>query len=137
MGFLPNGDLIIVSLNFKSKVYKIYLYSFNNKPTSETPWECSQIYDIEFHKSLNKNFIDCFVYQTKLFFFNDGLITQWDLLTMTIEMQYNDVSDDEHRLYRCNIAVNKNQTLLAFYGFNDNAIHIYSMETGVHVSRYG
>src|SRR5438128_6399131 len=70
MGFLSNSDLILVSL----KDYKIYLYSFQNKPsnstTPSTPWEYSQIYDIELPKSLdisltNKDeYIDCYVYQT-------------------------------------------------------------------------
>ena len=45
MGFLPNGDLIIVSLDEESKDYKIYLYHFNKKP------EYSHIYDIEINES--------------------------------------------------------------------------------------
>ena len=82
MGFLPNGDLIVVSLNSELRNYKIYEYSFYNKPTNTTLWEHSQIYDIEFHKSLKEHGINdyCLIYQTKLFFFNNGLVTQWDLL---------------------------------------------------------
>ena len=37
MGFLPNGDMILVSTN------KIYLYAFINKPTNVTLWEYSQV----------------------------------------------------------------------------------------------
>jgi len=35
-GFLPNGDLIIVSFSYKLKEYKIYSYSFKNKPATNT-----------------------------------------------------------------------------------------------------
>ena len=35
-GFLPNGDLIVVSLNDELKEYKIYSYSFKNKPATNT-----------------------------------------------------------------------------------------------------
>ena len=126
MGFLPNGDLILVDYK------KIYKYSFINKPTSIILWkywECSQRYYIEPHKSLNE--IDRFVYQTKLFLFNKGLMTQWDLLTMTFEMQYNLV--DYEGGY--SMVINKNQTLLALK--INRKIDIYSMETGMHISRYG
>src|ERR1051325_11655716 len=89
-GFLPNGDLIIVSFNDELKEYKIYSYSFKNKPaTNTTLWKCSQIYDIEFPESLKDEDIKCFVYQTKLFlFYGRRLMTQWNLLTMTFDMQY-------------------------------------------------
>src|SRR5437763_8881434 len=80
MGFLPDGDLIIVSLNYYSK--NIYKYSFIDKPTNATLWEYSQIYDIEIPKSLNKYYIGRFIYQTKLFLFNKGAMAQWDLSTM-------------------------------------------------------
>src|SRR5688572_750052 len=95
MGFLPNGDLILVSLDCDRKIYKIYLYCFKNRLTTDkTP---SQVYDIEIPKSLNpKDFINCFVYQTKEttklflsitteFHEHDSvtMITQWDLLKMT------------------------------------------------------
>jgi hypothetical protein len=130
MGFLPNGDLILVSLNYGLRDYKIYLYSFKNKPTNATLWEYSQIYDIEFHEK--EKYIDCFIYQTKLFIFNNGLLTQWDLLTMTIEMQYNLASNSKY-----SIVINKNQTLLTSYNYQDGVFDIYSMETGIHVSKYG
>ena len=70
IGFLPNGDLITVS----SEYLKIYKYSFINA----TFWEYSQIYDIEIHKSLNKRDIGRFIYEKRLFLFNEGLVTQWD-----------------------------------------------------------
>jgi hypothetical protein len=128
--FLPNGDLVLVDIiNHK----KIYLYSFKNKPTDATLWECSQIYDIEIRQSL-KN--DYFIYQTKLFFSNDGLVTQWDLSTMDFEIQYNLVNECVY-----NIAINKNKTLLALhtgkYDRSDKKIDVYSMKTGIHISRYG
>ena len=136
MEFLSNGDLILISSNYELKDYKIYLYSFMNKPTNTTLWEYSQIYDIETHDILKKQVIDYFVYQTKLFLFSGGLVTQWDLLTMTFEMQYNLISE-----YVYNMAINNSQTLLALYTGKykiiDNKIDIYSMETGIHISRYG
>ena len=131
MGFLPNGDLILVSLNRELRDYKIYSYSFINKPTNATIWEYSQIYDIEFHESLNKCNIYCFIYQTKLFLFNNGILSQWDLLTMTTEMQYNLAN----KIY--NIVINKNQALLAFFIKDTKVIEVYSMETGIRVSKYG
>ena len=82
MGFLPNGDLVIVSRD-----YKIYLYSVENKPTTNTTlWKCSQIYDIETTEILE--YPRSFVYQTKLFFLNKRLMIQWNLLEMTFDMQY-------------------------------------------------
>ena len=132
MGFLPNGDLILVSLDD----YKIYLYSFINKPTNATLWEYSQIYDIKFHKSLKTHKTKCFVHQEKLFFSNEGHLTQWDLSTMRLEMRYNLVIKDIY-----NIIINKNQTLLALlitYENNETfRIDIYSMTTGTHISSYG
>ena len=68
MGFLPNGDLIVVSLDNELEDYKFYLYPFENKPTTNsksTLWEYSQIYDIEIPESIKS--IECFVHQTKLF----------------------------------------------------------------------
>src|SRR5581483_10168224 len=78
MGFLPNGDLIIVSPLFKNrklKGHKIYYYSVENKPTTNTTfWKCSQIYDIELTESLkyfgSYHSSYYFVDQTKLFFIN-------------------------------------------------------------------
>ena len=127
MEFLPNGDLVLV------KHKKIYLYSLRNKPTNANLWECSQIYDIEIRQSLKKHEIDYFTEQTKLFFFNYGLVTQWDLSEMKFEMQYNFVNECVY-----NIVMNKNQTLLALHtGRYYKEIDIYSMETGIHISRYG
>ena len=125
MGFLPNGDLILVDHK------NIYKYSFINKPTNESLWKYSQIYNIN-------PFGNPFVYQTKLFIFNEGLMTQWDLSTMTLEMQYNVRSYYSHY----SMVINKNQTLLALHPLpqkveHDKQIDIYSMETGVHISRYG
>src|SRR5204863_9589913 len=55
-GFLPNDDLIIVPLNNELKEYKIYSYSFKNKPATKTTlWKCSQIHDIEIPESLKMN----------------------------------------------------------------------------------
>src|SRR5436309_10329669 len=75
MGFLPNGDLVLISLDDK-----IYLYSFKNKPTKNaTIWEYSQVYDTK-AKSLHELGIQFYVYQTKLFI-SDGLqLIQWDLI---------------------------------------------------------
>ena len=129
MGFLPNGDLNI-AYHYSNKIYK---YSFVNKPTNATLWEHSQLYKIETHKSLINFYIHKFVYQTKLFIFNNGFMSQWDLLTMTLEMQYNLVYFEVYS-YR-SIVINKNQTLLALC--NHKQTDIYSMETGIHVSRYG
>ena len=96
MGFLPNGDLIIVSSKYHDhelKDCKIYYYSVENKPTTNTTfWKCSQIYDIELTESLKYYYNICylFVYQTKLFVINKykQLIFQWNLSTMTFKMQY-------------------------------------------------
>src|SRR5439155_7545238 len=79
MGFLPNGDLIIVSLDNELKDYKIYLYSFKNKPTvNSTLWKYSQKYDIEIPESLKNKRISCYIYQTKLFIYGSRSITQWN-----------------------------------------------------------
>ena len=129
--FLPNDDLIIVSLDDKLKEYKIYSYSFKNKPaTNTTLWKCSQIYDIE---SLKDEDIKCFVYQTKLFLiYGRRLMTQWDLSTMIFDMQY--FTDG----FPCNsnIVINKNQTLLAL-NTSYNRFYVFSMETGTLISKYG
>jgi hypothetical protein len=132
MGFLPNGLII----EWYDQIYK---YSFINKPTNTNLWECSQKYEIKFHKSLNRHYIvGLFVYQTKLFLFNQGLMTQWDLSTMTFEMQYNLV-EYVIRYDSYSIVINKNQTLLALHDKrgDDKKFDLYSMETGVHISRYG
>src|SRR5436190_10111732 len=135
--FLTNGDLIIVSLddikvslNDKLKECKIYSYSFKNKPATNTIWKCSQIYVIEFPESFKDEDIACFVYQTKLFLiYGRRLMTQWNLLTMTFDMQYfiDGIPDV--------IVINKNQTLLALS--LDYKVDVFSMETGTHISSYG
>ena len=138
MGFLPNGDLIVVSLDNELKDYKIYLYPFKNKPTTNTTlWEYSQIYDIEIPESLKDLKIEfgfnpkCFVHQTKLFFlFYQKLMVQWNLLTMTLDMHY----FFDRECHSKNIVINKNQTLLALT-FKDKT-DVFSMETGTLVSSY-
>ena len=126
MGFLPNGDLVLTSLDDK-----IYLYSFKNKPTTEASlWEYSQVYDIE-NESLHKRSIQFYVYQTKLFIFDRLQLIQWDLSKMTFEKQYDLVNES----YISNLVINKNQTLLALD--IDGKIDIFSMETETWISKYG
>ena len=48
IGFLPNGDLILVSLGDR----KIFKYCFTDKPKNTVPWEYSQIID-KIPESLN------------------------------------------------------------------------------------
>ncbi len=130
IGFLSNGDLILVILNKIAKDYKIYKYLFaNNKPT--TP----QIYDIEIPKSLKEHHNDCLVYQTKLFLFSEYGFTQWDLLTMTLDMEYRYLLRDSLNVNVNNIVINKNQTLLALN--ISTKVDIFSMKTGTWISRYG
>ena len=60
-------------------------------------------------------------------------MTQWNLLTMTFDMQY--FIDGSS-----NVVINKNQTLLALNVNNSNEdkkIEVFSMETGMRVSKYG
>ena len=137
MGFLPNGDLIVVLLDNKLKDYKIYLYPFKIKPTANTTlWEYSQIYDIEIPESLKDlkiefrfNPIKCLVHQTKLFFlFYQKLMVQWNLLTMTLDMHY----FFNRERYTTDIVINKNQTLLAL-SLKVKTV-VFSMETGTLVS---
>jgi hypothetical protein len=143
VGFLSDGSddhLIVVSLNNEVlKDYKIYLYSFKNKPTTnETSWKHSQIYDIEIPKSLNEDIFDyCFVYKTKLFLFNGfQSMTQWNLLTMTFETQYFfNIFDYFLCSYPSNIVINTNQTLIALD--IDDRVNIFSMKNGMWISRYG
>ena len=135
MGFLPNDDIIIVSLNNELKEYKIYSYSFKSKPaTNTTPWKCSQIYDIEIPES-SISFLNYYkVYQTKLFFFYGyRFMTQMDLLTMSFDTQY--FFDEEYRCFPIKMVLNKDQTLLTF-NFNSYLI-IFSMKTGTRISSYG
>lgn len=86
VGLLPNGDIILVSLNDESKDYKIYKY--NNQLTKNI---IPQIYDIIIPESLEECInVNCFVYQTKLFLFNEHRMTQWDLNgnDITFDKQY-------------------------------------------------
>ena len=145
VGFLPNGDLILASL----MDCKIYLYSFESRPKiNQTLWDFSQTYNLEIPKSLNLNdeYIDCLIYQTKLFistttkfheYDSATMISQWDLSTMTFEMQYN-LSDSYKTItldkILSNIVINENQTLLALN--IKEVIYIFSMETGIQISRY-
>ena len=135
MGFLPNGDLILISLDNKLKDYKIYLYHFKNKPTANsTLWEYSQIYDIEFPESLKSVNIEHRVYQTKLFLIlGCRSMIQWNLSssTMSFDMQYFFDYEDSP----CNVVINKNKTLLALLA-DDKYVDIFSMETGTRISRY-
>src|SRR6266542_1482662 len=153
IGFLPNGDLVIVSLID----YKIYLYPLTNKPTGNKPWNYSQTYDIEIPKSLNFNdeYIDFLVYSghprkegTKLFIstttkFHEydsvTTINQWDLSNLskiTFDKQYH--LSDGYKTYNLtkslsNIVINANQTLLALN--IKEVFYVFSMETGIQISR--
>ncbi|CAB5375146.1 unnamed protein product [Rhizophagus irregularis] len=141
IGFLPNGDIILVSLNDKLKDYKIYKYS---KPKTNTiSWENYKIYDIEILEGLIKHNTNCFIYQTKLFLFNGRRMYQWNLDNLdksnriTFEKQYflsDYTSDNSIRSF--SIVINKRQTLLALKikKYHDK-INIFSMETGMWISR--
>ncbi|RGB34068.1 hypothetical protein C1646_815643 [Rhizophagus diaphanus] len=141
IGFLPNGDIILVSLNDKFKDYKIYKYL---KPTTNTTsWENYKIYDIEILEGLIKHNTNCFVYQTKLFLFNGCRMYQWNLNNLdklnriNFEKQYflsDYTSDNSIRSF--SIVINKCQTLLALKikKYHDK-INIFSMENGMWISR--
>ncbi|CAB4392522.1 unnamed protein product [Rhizophagus irregularis] len=132
MGFLPNGDLIQVSLRDR----KIYKYCFTDKPKDTVPWEYSQIIDIEIPESLNGQ-VESAIYRTKLFLniVNNSKMFQFDLLTMNmnLERKYH-----EFTLYlEDQITVNKNQTLLLAIGSGEDTINIYSMENGMLIYKCG
>jgi hypothetical protein len=134
VGLLPNGDIILVSLNDESKDYKIYKY--NNQLTTNTS---PQIYDIKIDGSLEERInINCFIYQTKLFLFNEHQMAQWNLNEneITFDKQY--FLDDMHDPSKVDIfiVINKNQTLLAI-NISPDIIDIFSMKTGMRISRYG
>jgi len=135
IGILSNGDLIIVSMDDELKECKIYLYPFENRPsTNSTLWEYSQIYDIEFPESLKSVNIEHRVYQTKLFLIlGCRSMIQWNLSssTMSFDMQYFFDYEDSP----CNVVINKNKTLLALLA-DDKYVDIFSMETGTRISRY-
>ncbi|CAB4436873.1 unnamed protein product [Rhizophagus irregularis] len=119
-GFLPDGDIILI--DDESIDYKIYKYSGPTRNVKE-------IFNIRNSKSLKEYFI----YQTKLFLFNEFGFIQWDLSKMSVDMEYIYLFDyDIIRHDPFNLVINKNQTLLAL---NINPkIDIFSMETGVWIS---
>ncbi|CAB4407985.1 unnamed protein product [Rhizophagus irregularis] len=122
IGFLPNGDLIQVSLSDR----KIYKYCFKDK--NIVPWKYSQINDIEIPESLYGQVkLHCPIYRTKLFLLVETrkkLILQFDLLTMNLERQF---TSDIDFYWDISVIMNKNQTLLAIAG------HILSMENGISI----
>ncbi|CAB4376721.1 unnamed protein product [Rhizophagus irregularis] len=135
IGFLPNGDLIQVSLRNR----KIYKYCLTDKPKNTDLWEYSQINDIEIPESLYSQALQLArsLCRTKLFILVEGyyksLLIQFDLLTMNFESQY---TFDMPELSP-EISVNKNQTLLALLAGNDNDyVYIFSMESGKLILKY-
>jgi hypothetical protein len=58
---------------------------------------------------------------------------QWNLLTMTFDVQYFFDCDIGKRT---EIVINKNQTLLTLNN-GDYKIYVFSMETGALISKYG
>jgi hypothetical protein len=132
IGFLPNGDLIQVSLS-NSQIYK---YCLTDKPTKDTDtWECSQINDIEIPESLYGQVtkLSCSICRTKLFLFvrdSKTLILQFDLLTMNLERQYT----SDIKPYWSIPVITNNQTLLAIasLGF----FYIFSMENGMLILKH-
>ncbi|CAG8732641.1 20920_t:CDS:2 [Rhizophagus irregularis] len=131
-GFLPNGDLIQVSLIER----KIYKYCFTDKPKNTVPWEYSQINDIKIR--LNEHvMLLCSISRTKLFLFFEQFAStypvastykmlQFDLLSMNLERTYHEIHP--FMGYR-QITVNKDQTLLTI--LQDSETYIYSMENGM------
>jgi hypothetical protein len=69
------------------------------------------------------------------FFFNEYGFTQWNLLTMTFDMEYRYLFGDSPNVNIFNVVINKNQTLLAL-NISAETI-VFSMETGMWISRYG
>ena len=85
MGFLHNGDLVLISLDDK-----ICLYYYEDRPASNANhWKYSRVYDIEIPDSLNDIGIQFYVYRTKLLIFNGIIMVQWNLSDMTFDMKYN------------------------------------------------
>lgn len=142
MGFLPNGDLILAASVVRLMDHMIFLYPRANLSSPQL------LYKIKFQSS-NKyevnGFIYYYIFQTKLFIFNDGCLSQWDLSSFSSKtpkkkMHYNLTSNRAN--YIIDIVINKNQTLLAscvlfFYEGGGFKTDIYSMKTGKHISRYG
>ncbi|RIA90148.1 hypothetical protein C1645_849677 [Glomus cerebriforme] len=127
IGFLPNGDLVQVSVRDR----KIYKYCFTSKPKNTDPWEYSQINDIKIPESLYSKFgLYCSIYRTKLFLVvSNRKMLQFDLLTMNLERQYHEFTDHWKP-----ITVNKNQTLFATV--LNNSTCIYSMENGMLILKH-
>ncbi|GBB94860.1 hypothetical protein RclHR1_02430001 [Rhizophagus clarus] len=132
IGFLPNGDLIQVSLSGR----KFYKYCLTDKPKNTDPWKCSQINDIEIPESLYDQNTEslCYICRTKLFIFaNDDYFRtfsfqQFDLLTMNLERHYTSVITISRSIP---LIMNKNQTLFAIKSAFFDYIHIFSMENGM------
>jgi hypothetical protein len=128
IGFLPNGDLIQVSLSDR----KIYKYCLTDKPKDTVPWKYSQINDVEISESLYGQYgqvtkLSCSICRTKLFLIvknKPTLILQFNLSTMNLERQYTlDTTNTP-------VIISKNQTLLAV----ENCI--FSMENGMVILEY-
>ena len=126
MGFLPNGDLVLISLDDK-----ICLYYYKDRPATDVNyWQYSQVYDIEIPDSLNELGIQFYVYQTKLLIFNGIIMVQWNLSEMTFDMKYNLINND----YISHVVINKDQTLLALD--INGEIDVFLMDTGACISKY-
>ncbi|GES82179.1 hypothetical protein GLOIN_2v1842993 [Rhizophagus clarus] len=122
IGFLPNGDLIQVSVRDR----KIYKYCLKDK--NIVPWGYSQINDIEIPENFydEVKFFCSSICRTKLFLIvisYKTLILQFDLLKMKLERQYISCYSLQSM-----VVMNKNQTLLAC----NNCI--FSMENGMLIS---
>ncbi|PKC57690.1 hypothetical protein RhiirA1_472108 [Rhizophagus irregularis] len=114
IGFLPNGDLIQVSLGDR----KIYKYCFTEKPKNTVPWEYSQIIDIEIPESLNGQVEICSIYRTKLFLIvgdTDCKMLQFDLLTMNLERKYTEFTFHEDNAHGVQFITLKNTERFFIY----------------------
>ncbi|RIA82888.1 hypothetical protein C1645_880809 [Glomus cerebriforme] len=101
----------------------------NNKPTTNNP----QIYYI----SGRLKHLGHFSCQRKLFIFDEFGFVQWDLIKMSVDMEYRYSFDydDECLPDSFNLVISKNQTFLAL---NINTkIDIFLIETGLWISSYG
>ncbi|RIB14130.1 hypothetical protein C2G38_2248442 [Gigaspora rosea] len=133
IGFLPNGDLILVSICN----HKIYKYLTNNMPKNIATLKYSETYDIEIPKSLYDQSIYCSMYQEKLFLFIQNRktsILQFDLLKMNLDRRYdspinwNSLYSSKFRYEFTIVIMNKNRTLLAVEILYYTCI--FSMENG-------
>ena len=89
----------------------------------------SILFDIP--ENLKELGIQFYMHQTKLLIFNGIQIVQWNLLEMIFDMKYDLANND----YISNLMTNKNQTLLTLD--INGEIYIFSMETGMWISKYG